>query len=231
MLFFSIYMGPVHLLLTVMLVYYLLRQWYFYFVYILLLPVHYCDLHETSNLEKIGKSQQKGLEDYKLATANASMNADFSMEERANDVHSAMAAMSLDCGDADHAASPTDKQAAAAKEVWTTFCPITMRNFCWIYVVVTDYIFLVRSYMIWYEIIKIEVCDNHYFSNVKPLRMLPWIWNFLIGKRTIITSPPQLIYSVTCRLFLFVLHKCFLCTWEANSSSNYILCSLQHPLV
>lgn len=65
--------------------------------------------------------QQKGLEDYKLATANASMNADYS-EERSLELGHAIANISLEGGDA--AAKPPatsedpKKQQPAAKEVW-----------------------------------------------------------------------------------------------------------------
>lgn len=40
------------------------------------------------------------MEDYKLATANSSMNADFYMEDRTVDLHHGLAAMSLESGDA-----------------------------------------------------------------------------------------------------------------------------------
>lgn len=69
--------------------------------------------------------QQKGLEDYKLATANASINADFSMEERAVEVQHGVAAMSLDSGDAGPAkqqsfttADKNEKPQITVKEVW-----------------------------------------------------------------------------------------------------------------
>lgn len=65
--------------------------------------------------------QQKGLEDYKLATANASMNADFS-EERVVDLNHAIANISLEGGDvAKPQAGATEdnkKQQPAVKEVW-----------------------------------------------------------------------------------------------------------------
>lgn len=67
--------------------------------------------------------QQKGLEDYKLATANASINADFSMEDRSQDVSHGMAAMSLEAGEAPAAkpqpaaATNENKKQTAAKEV------------------------------------------------------------------------------------------------------------------
>lgn len=70
--------------------------------------------------------QQKGLEDYKLATANASMNADFGMEGRSVDIHHGIAALSLDSGDAPSLApkqqvSPVDKsdklKSSSLKEV------------------------------------------------------------------------------------------------------------------
>lgn len=72
------------------------------------------------------KLQQKGLEDYKLATANASMNADFSMEEGHNDIRHGIAAINLEAGDASapkQNVSPVDNSeklllATAAKEVW-----------------------------------------------------------------------------------------------------------------
>lgn len=78
------------------------------------------------------KLQQKGLEDYKLATAHASLNADFGMEDRVTEVKQALGALALDGGDADAAvaqpAQPTDAQAkpaaaaAAKKEVRTFTC-------------------------------------------------------------------------------------------------------------
>lgn len=66
--------------------------------------------------------QQKGLEDYKLATANASMNADFS-EERVADLNHAIANISLEGGDVvakPQAAATEDnkKQQPPPKEVW-----------------------------------------------------------------------------------------------------------------
>lgn len=67
------------------------------------------------------------MEDYKLATANASMNADFYMEERTQDMSQSMANMSLEAGDASAvkpqvaATDETKKQLPAAKEVWTMF--------------------------------------------------------------------------------------------------------------
>lgn len=66
--------------------------------------------------------QQKGLEDYKLATANASMNADFS-EERVADLNHAIANISLEGGDGvakpqDAATEDHTKQQTPAKEVW-----------------------------------------------------------------------------------------------------------------
>lgn len=48
--------------------------------------------------DKIQNLQQKGLEDYKLATANASMSADFSMEKQTNDLHHGFASLSLEAG-------------------------------------------------------------------------------------------------------------------------------------
>ncbi|RVE47107.1 hypothetical protein evm_008291 [Chilo suppressalis] len=56
---------------------------------------------DTSKLAtETSENELKGLEDYKLATANASMNADFSMEDRATEVHHGLANLSLDGGDA-----------------------------------------------------------------------------------------------------------------------------------
>lgn len=69
--------------------------------------------------EKLNKLQQKGLEDYKLATANASMNADFGMEEKGYDINHGLAAMSLDAADAEKSHIP-------AKEVWTLLFKIIM---------------------------------------------------------------------------------------------------------
>lgn len=64
------------------------------------------------------------MEDYKLATANASISADFSMEERPTEIQHGLAAVSLDSGDAGAAkqqsvnpAQKNEKPQTTAKEV------------------------------------------------------------------------------------------------------------------
>ncbi|XP_072940583.1 constitutive coactivator of PPAR-gamma-like protein 1 homolog isoform X2 [Epargyreus clarus] len=57
------------------------------------------DLDTSKLATESSEHEQKGLEDYKLATANASINADFSMEEQSHDMSHSLAAMSLDGGD------------------------------------------------------------------------------------------------------------------------------------
>ncbi|CAH2075344.1 unnamed protein product, partial [Iphiclides podalirius] len=55
---------------------------------------------DTSKLAtESSEHEQKGLDDYKLATANASINADFSMENSTNDMTQAIASMTLEAGD------------------------------------------------------------------------------------------------------------------------------------
>lgn len=71
----------------------------------------------------LNELQQKGLEDYKLATANASMNADFSLEEHCHELSHGVAAMTLETGDGEsikpqQAGKPTDKiEKSSSKEV------------------------------------------------------------------------------------------------------------------
>ncbi|CAH0627072.1 unnamed protein product [Chrysodeixis includens] len=71
------------------------------------------DLDTSKLAAESSEHEQKGLDDYKLATANASINADFSMEERAVEIQHGVAAISLDSGDAgaakQQAISPADK--------------------------------------------------------------------------------------------------------------------------
>ncbi|XP_037299637.1 constitutive coactivator of PPAR-gamma-like protein 1 isoform X2 [Manduca sexta] len=62
-------------------------------------PPSTTDLDTSKLATETSEHEQKGLEDYKLATANASMNADFSIEDTSQDVHHAMAAMSLEAGE------------------------------------------------------------------------------------------------------------------------------------
>lgn len=64
------------------------------------------------------------MDDYKLATANASINADFSMEEKPSEIQQGLAAVSLDSGDAGAAnqqtvqsADKNEKPQPAPKEV------------------------------------------------------------------------------------------------------------------
>ncbi|XP_039749052.1 constitutive coactivator of PPAR-gamma-like protein 1 [Pararge aegeria] len=58
------------------------------------------DIDTTKLATESSEHERKGLEDYKLATANASINADFSMEDHCHDLSHDVAAMSLDGGDA-----------------------------------------------------------------------------------------------------------------------------------
>lgn len=70
-------------------------------------PSTSADLDTSKLATESSEHEQKGLEDYKLATANASMNADFSMEERSAEVQHGIAAMSLESSEA----GPTKQQA------------------------------------------------------------------------------------------------------------------------
>ncbi|XP_059060222.1 constitutive coactivator of PPAR-gamma-like protein 1 [Achroia grisella] len=78
------------------------------------------DLDTSKLATESTEHEQKGLEDYKLATANASINADFSIEDQNVDVNHGLAALSLDGGDANTAttqqpekqANKTEKQPA-----------------------------------------------------------------------------------------------------------------------
>ncbi|XP_063361362.1 constitutive coactivator of PPAR-gamma-like protein 1 [Cydia amplana] len=86
------------------------------------------DLDTSKLAAESSEHEQKGLDDYKLATANASMNADFSTEERTTEVGRALASMSLEGGDAGPkkpAPKPVEKQdkQAAAKESRQTKSP------------------------------------------------------------------------------------------------------------
>ncbi|KAJ8731999.1 hypothetical protein PYW08_014729 [Mythimna loreyi] len=81
------------------------------------------DLDTSKLAAESSEHEQKGLDDYKLATANASINADFSMEERPNEIQHGFAAMSLDAGDAGaakqqtvNAADKNEKPQSAPKE-------------------------------------------------------------------------------------------------------------------
>uniref|UniRef100_A0A2A4JEZ2 Constitutive coactivator of PPAR-gamma-like protein 1 n=1 Tax=Heliothis virescens TaxID=7102 RepID=A0A2A4JEZ2_HELVI len=71
------------------------------------------DLDTSKLAAESSEHEQKGLDDYKLATANASINADFSMEERSTEIQHGLAAVSLDSGDASAAkqqlVNPADK--------------------------------------------------------------------------------------------------------------------------
>ncbi|CAB3243440.1 unnamed protein product [Arctia plantaginis] len=58
------------------------------------------DLDTSKLATESTEHELKGLEDYKLATANASMSADLSMEERSFDILHGMAAMSVESGEA-----------------------------------------------------------------------------------------------------------------------------------
>ncbi|XP_063379164.1 constitutive coactivator of PPAR-gamma-like protein 1 [Cydia fagiglandana] len=86
------------------------------------------DLDTSKLAAESSEHEQKGLDDYKLATANASMNADFSTEERTMEVGQALASMSLEGGDAEQkkpAPKPVEKQEkqAATKESRQTKSP------------------------------------------------------------------------------------------------------------
>ncbi|XP_052753605.1 constitutive coactivator of PPAR-gamma-like protein 1 isoform X2 [Galleria mellonella] len=84
------------------------------------------DLDTSKLATESTEHEQKGLEDYKLATANASINADFSIEEQSIDVNHGLAALSLDGGDTSTTtaiqqpskqASKTEKQQSSTKEI------------------------------------------------------------------------------------------------------------------
>ncbi|CAK1604276.1 unnamed protein product [Parnassius mnemosyne] len=70
------------------------------------------DLDTSKLATESSEHEQKGLEDYKLATANASIHADFGMEEGTNDMSHAIASMSLETGDG----VPAQQQAAKVGE-------------------------------------------------------------------------------------------------------------------
>ncbi|VVC89410.1 unnamed protein product [Leptidea sinapis] len=57
------------------------------------------DLDTSKLATESSENEQKGLEDYKLATANASMNADFSIEDHCHELTHGVTAMSLQSGD------------------------------------------------------------------------------------------------------------------------------------
>ncbi|KAM3962412.1 LOW QUALITY PROTEIN: constitutive coactivator of PPAR-gamma-like protein 1 homolog [Aphomia sociella] len=85
------------------------------------------DLDTSKLATESTEHEQKGLEDYKLATANASMNADFSVADQTMDVNQSLAALSLDSSDATISSQPpikqqntTEKQQPSTKEVRTT---------------------------------------------------------------------------------------------------------------
>ncbi|XP_022122884.1 constitutive coactivator of PPAR-gamma-like protein 1 homolog isoform X2 [Pieris rapae] len=74
---------------------------------------------DTSKLAtESSEHEQKGLEDYKLATVNASMNADFSLEEHCHELSHGVAAMSLETADTHmkQLAKPTEKVDRPSKE-------------------------------------------------------------------------------------------------------------------
>lgn len=74
----------------------------------------------TRMVVKIDVLQQKGLEDYKLATVNASINADFSLEEHCHELSHGVAAMTLEAGDGHtkQGNGTTEKVDKPSKEVW-----------------------------------------------------------------------------------------------------------------
>ncbi|XP_032511421.2 constitutive coactivator of PPAR-gamma-like protein 1 isoform X2 [Danaus plexippus] len=76
---------------------------------------------DTSKLAtESSEHEQKGLEDYKLATANASINADFSMEDHCHELVQGVAAASLEGGDATNVAAKQEKSEKHAKEAPST---------------------------------------------------------------------------------------------------------------
>lgn len=108
----------------------------FHFLLLCLLSLNFLSLYlntvlylyyftlSTSEQKLLNKLQLKGLEDYKLATANASMNADLSMEERSLDFVHGMAALSVESGEAGPAKQQStttgdkiEKQTTANREV------------------------------------------------------------------------------------------------------------------
>ncbi|XP_068630770.1 constitutive coactivator of PPAR-gamma-like protein 1 homolog isoform X2 [Battus philenor] len=82
------------------------------------------DMDTTKLATETSEHEQKGLEDYKLATANASIHADFSMEEGTNDMVHGIASMTLEGGDGGSAkqhqagkvGEHNEREHAAAKE-------------------------------------------------------------------------------------------------------------------
>ncbi|XP_041976736.1 constitutive coactivator of PPAR-gamma-like protein 1 isoform X2 [Aricia agestis] len=78
------------------------------------------DLDTSKLAAESSEHEQKGLEDYKLATANASMNADFSIEEHCHELSHGVAAMTLEGADSDtqkqQATKPTNKNGKPFKE-------------------------------------------------------------------------------------------------------------------
>ncbi|XP_045446180.1 constitutive coactivator of PPAR-gamma-like protein 1 [Melitaea cinxia] len=82
------------------------------------------DLDTSKLATESSEHELKGLEDYKLATANASMNADFSIEDHCHELSHSVAGLSLDSGDAaslkQPSAKPCDKkEKSTSKEVST----------------------------------------------------------------------------------------------------------------
>ncbi|XP_073951503.1 constitutive coactivator of PPAR-gamma-like protein 1 homolog isoform X2 [Choristoneura fumiferana] len=66
------------------------------------------DLDMSKLAAESSEHEQKGLDDYKLATANASMNADFCLDDRSIDVSHALSSMTLESADAEQK-KPADK--------------------------------------------------------------------------------------------------------------------------
>ncbi|XP_046960558.1 constitutive coactivator of PPAR-gamma-like protein 1 [Vanessa cardui] len=82
------------------------------------------DLDTSKLASESSEHEQKGLEDYKLATANALMNADYGIEEHCHELSHSVAGLSLDGGDAASVkqlpVKPTDKNEKPTSKEPTT---------------------------------------------------------------------------------------------------------------
>ncbi|XP_045493692.1 constitutive coactivator of PPAR-gamma-like protein 1 [Colias croceus] len=67
------------------------------------------DLDTSKLAAESSEHEQKGLEDYKLATANASMNADYSLEEHCHELSHGVAAMTLEADGEPTKPQPVEK--------------------------------------------------------------------------------------------------------------------------
>ncbi|KAL4706497.1 hypothetical protein ACJJTC_015695 [Scirpophaga incertulas] len=74
------------------------------------------DLDTSKLATESSEHEQKGLEDYKLATANASMNADFRMEDMTSEIHHGMAGITLENSEPTNTSQQTTKNAETEKQ-------------------------------------------------------------------------------------------------------------------